>query len=445
MEKIKSPSVAGLFYPDGKNELTKMIETFSSTRVFPEEFSTRAVIVPHAGLIYSGNLAYKGLNLLDENIKTLFIFAPAHRVYFEGISLTGFDFWETPLGKIEIDREIAAELKDKFGGKVNDSAFSEEHSIEVQIPLIQKLYKEAKIVPVLIGRQSADLIEKIISFYYEKREIGFVISSDLSHFLTDENAKRTDLKTAEIIESGNLSGFSHEMACGATGIAGLSLFAGKNKFSLIRVDMMNSSYLAGDKSRVVGYGAWALFEGRKNEFLKKYYSNFILDLCKASIKSAFLENEVQISYQKVFDESGASFVTLEKEGRLRGCIGSIIAHRSLISDLISNAKNAAFNDPRFNPVTENELDDLKIAVSLLSSPEPIHFEDEEDLLNKIIPFKDGIIISDKGFRSVYLPSVWEQLPDKREFLNSLKIKAGLPSDYFSKTFAAFKFETVYIK
>ena len=114
-------------------------------------------------------------------------------------------------------------------------------------------------------------------------------------------------------------------------------------------------------------------------------------------------------------------------------------------DLVSNAQNAAFKDPRFNPVQKEELDTLKIAVSLLSEPKPIDFQDEEDLLNQIKPYQDGIIIQEGNYQAVYLPSVWEQIPDKKEFLNSLKIKAGLQPDYFSKTFAAYKFTTEYIK
>ena len=110
-----------------------------------------------------------------------------------------------------------------------------------------------------------------------------------------------------------------------------------------------------------------------------------------------------------------------------------------------NAKNSAFNDPRFNPVQKEEVGQLKIAVSILSEPKPIKFTDENDLLNQMRPNIDGIIIKDGNYQAVYLPSVWEQLPDKKEFLNTLKIKAGLNPNYFSKTFEAYRFETVYIK
>lgn len=184
---------------------------------------------------------------------------------------------------------------------------------------------------------------------------------------------------------------------------------------------------------------------KKNHFLKEHYSDLIKQLCRLSIKSRLEKFNEKINYPQVLDEAGACFVTLETNGQLRGCIGSIIAHKTLIEDLLTNAQHAAFSDPRFKPLTKEEFEKTDIAVSVLSEPKPLAFNGEEDLLEKIVPFKDGIIIKDGNHQAVYLPSVWEQLPDKKEFLNSLKIKAGLAPEHFSKTFQAFRFETVYIK
>ena len=271
-----------------------------------------------------------------------------------------------------------------------------------------------------------------------------MISSDLSHFLTDEKAKELDNKTANMVESGSVQGFSYKQACGAVGIYGICEFANKHDFSLIRLDMMNSSAATGDKSRVVGYGAWMLYEKNKNKFLKDYYSNYMLDLAKNVISSKFNNKELFTNHAPVFSELGACFVTLNKRGALRGCIGSIIAHQPLIRDLIQHAQDAAFHDPRFNPVNEDEVEELEIDISLLSDPKKIDFTDEQDLLNKIVPNKDGIIIRDGRYQAVYLPSVWEQIPEKDMFLKSLKIKAGLSPEHFSETFSAYRFETEYI-
>ena len=249
-----------------------------------------------------------------------------------------------------------------------------------------------------------------------------------------------------MIESGNISQFSYKQACGAIGVCALTAFASSQKYSLIRNGLINSSIATGDKSRVVGYGGWFLYEGEVNEYLKKYYSEEIKSLCRESIMSKLEDRTINNMYlPSVFDEKMACFVTLEKQNNLRGCIGSIIAHQSLKEDLIHNARAAAFNDPRFNPLDKSEIEYLSIAISLLSAPSKMNFKDEEDLLNQIVPFKDGIIIKDKGYQAVYLPSVWDQLPDKKQFLNSLKLKAGMSADYFSETFEAYRFYSEYIK
>ncbi len=443
MNKVKEPAVKGMFYPNDSEGLKNQLKSFECKKVY--DYNTRLVIVPHAGLIYSGQLAYQGISQLDRNIKNIFIFAPAHRASFEGLALSGYDEWKTPVGNISLNQQINKELEDDFKAKILDSAHENEHSIEIQIPIIQTLFQEIKIIPVLVGMENPNKITDIIKKYYNNKDFGFIISSDLSHFLTDERAKILDNKTAQMIETGNIQGFNYEQACGAVGICGAVLFANKNKYSLIRVNLINSSHVSNDKSRVVGYGSWILYEGEKNKFLKKHYSSYMLNLVKNVIKSRFSKEKIITNHTAVFDESGACFVTLKKHGNLRGCIGSIIAHRPLIDDLINHANNSAFKDPRFNPVEQNELDELKIDISLLSDPKPIEFSDEKDLLEKIVPYKDGIIIKDGNYQAVYLPSVWEEIPDKELFLKSLKMKAGMQPDHFSDTFEALRFYSEYIE
>lgn len=445
MKRIKEPTVANMFYTSDKEDLKLHIEYFKNESKNLYKYHTRAVIVPHAGLIYSGRVAYEGISQIDKNIKNLFIFAPSHRVGFEGMSLSSYDFWRTPLGEIEVNQDICQALGKKYHAQIYDEAIAQEHSIEVEIPIIQSIFNDVKIVPVLIGKEDPATIRDIIEEYYPNPENGFIISSDLSHFLTDEKAQEIDKTTAQMIETGNIANFKYEQACGAVAIAGLVEFSNKNKFSMIRIDMTNSSETSEDKSRVVGYGSWFLYEGDKNHFIGQYWSDFVIGLCRLMIKSSFTKKTMQITYPQVFDQWGASFVTLEKEGHLRGCIGSIVAHQPLINDLIQHSRDAAFNDSRFKPVTEDEVDSLKINVSILSDPRKMTFSSEQDLLNQIVPRRDGIIIKDGDKQAVYLPSVWEEIPDKNEFLKSLKVKAGMEEDHFSETFEAYNFEAIYIK
>lgn len=445
MEKVKEPSVAGAFYPSDTVDLIKQLEFIKKTSRNFYTTTSRAVIVPHAGLAYSGKLAYEGISVLNKGIKNIFIIAPAHRVAFDGLALSSFEQWKTPLGEIHVNQDINKELIEKFGAAYNDDAMAPEHSLEVQVPFVQDAFEEVNIIPILVGKARPEEIEKIISEYYPNQENGFIISSDLSHFLAEENAKQMDYTAANMIETGDIRNFQYEMACGAVGITGLVEFANKNRFSLIRVGMANSSNVNNDKSKVVGYGSWFLYEGDKNELIGKYHSDFVLGLCKTVLESAFKKTDVTIIYPQVFDEPGASFVTIEKNGELRGCIGSILAHRPLVNDLIENTKNAAFKDSRFQPVTADELNQLKISVSILTTPRRIFFNGEDDLLNQITPNLDGLIIKDGDKQAVYLPSVWEVLPEKQEFLNTLKVKAGFTPDYFSNTLEAYRFETIYIQ
>jgi len=446
MDRIKSSSVAGMFYPVDKNELLDMIKTFEQNCKNDYNFSSRAIIVPHAGYFYSGQLASEGFQYLSRNVKNIFIIAPSHHVAVEAPVLSSYGGWQTPLGDIALNQEINKELVENFGCNFMDEAFEKEHSVEVQVPFIQYYYSDVKIVPILVNYNSSQRLAALIAHYYSSSENAFVISSDLSHFYTDEEARKIDSITADMIETMGVARMNPHQACGSTGICALHDFAQSNNFSLIRVRLTNSGAVAEDKTRVVGYGSWLLYEGEKSEFIKKYFSDFVLKFCKQSIMAGLekknLTSDVRIP--EVFKELGAAFVTLQKNGRLRGCIGSIVAHQPLIIDMAQHAYDAAFNDNRFSPLEKEELSEITISVSLLSLPEKINFKSEMELLEKIEPFKDGIIIKDNRYQAVYLPSVWAQLPDKKDFLRSLKIKAGLAPDYFSETFEAFKFSTVYI-
>ena len=442
----KEASVAGTFYPANAVDLINQIEHFKNSSKNFYKTTSRAVIVPHAGLIFSGQLAYDAINLLDKSIKNIFIFAPAHKVAFEGLAVSGFEKWETPLGKIELNRDIIGELEEKFGVKVNDDAIAPEHSLEVEVPVIQFIHEDIKIIPILIGANvRPEQIRNIIETYYQNTENGFVISSDLSHELADDKATQLDHVTAEMIETGNIQNFQYEMACGAIGIAGLVEFANKSGFNMIRIGMTNSSAVNGDRVKVVGYGSWFLFEGDRNNFIGKYHADFVVALTRTVIKSVFDKSQMTINYPQVFDEMGACFVTLEKGGALRGCIGSILPNQPLINDMVQHAKDAAFKDPRFAPLRPEELDEVKISVSLLSNPRRMQFKDEADLINQMVPYQDGIIIKDGNLQAVYLPTVWNEIPNKQEFLASLKVKAGMQANYFSPTFEAYRFSTIHIK
>ena len=478
MPKIKNPSVAGQFYTGNAEQLSTQLHEFSQHCRKDRAVESRLVIVPHAGYIYSGQLMSEGIGYLAKNLKTIFIIAPSHHYPLEGMVFSSYEKWRTPLGEIPLDHEIIREVTEKFSIPFFDDAFAPEHAAEVEVPFIQFHYAgridknistdatpnetdtqngaievgtfdEIKIVPILTGRGGMKQVTELISCFYDRPEIGFVISSDLCHFLTDSKAKDLDSLTAQMIESGDISHFHYDQACGSVGICGSVEFAKQRKFSLIRAGMTNSGETSGDFDRVVGYGSWFLYEGSCGEYLKKYYSEYILDLVRLTIATRLKTNKSVRpdqfeSLPASLQEEGACFVTLEINGKLRGCIGSIEAHAPLITDLVSNAQNAAFGDPRFRQLTIPEYNQTTISISILTPQVPLEFNSEEELLEKVRPFKDGLIIADNYLRAVYLPSVWEQIPDKLEFLRSLKRKAGMSPNHFSKTFQAWTFTTEYI-
>lgn len=449
MIKTKQPTFDGKFYPKDTIELESKISQMIKSNPHFYDYSSRALIVPHAGYFYSGEVAANTYQYLDKNIKNIFIFAPAHYVDFKGIAISTAEKFATPLGQVEVNQKINEELAKIEDINFLDAAFEKEHSIEVQIPFIQTVLPNAKIVPIVYNDCEAKEISQIIEEYYSDEENGFIISTDLSHFYPKSEAVKIDEYTANMIETLDTKNFHPAQACGNCGILGITDFAKNKEYSLIRVALTNSAEKTRDDASVVGYGGWFLAQEPKNTFLKANFSKLLIQIAKETIKSGIETGEVKkFNTEKlppVLKESGACFVTLNIEGELRGCIGSVSAHRSLIDDLNNNAFSAAFDDSRFMPLTSDEFEDLTVSISLLSDPVEMNFKNEKELLNSIVPDKDGIIIQDGVNGAVYLPSVWEQLPEKVQFLGSLKQKAGLAKNHFSKSFRAYRFSTEYIQ
>ena len=452
----KKTSYAGSFYPESPDELNNLLESFKEIQTF--DYKSKAIIVPHAGYVYSGHAAMAAFQHLEAS-ENFFIIAPSHHEDFNNIALPEFTYFETPLGNIEVNNKLIAEIAEKFPSIVADEVFENEHSIEVQLPFIQNLFmphkqnavdfvknlkklgKKIRIVPILVGNCDYRLISDLISTYWENS--SFIISSDLSHYYTQQQCRQIDTYTATVIETGRIEFLEPQQACGLIGIKGLVDFANNNECAMIRAEMYNSGDISSDKDKVVGYGSWFMYEDSRNDFIETYFSKYVLKVAKASIIASINQEEfIPHKIPAVLTQFGASFVTLKLNGELRGCIGSVYPTKPLILDIIDNAKNAAFQDPRFEPLTVEELEGLEISVSILSAIERIDFKDERDLLSKIHPH--GVILVERDKRAVYLPVVWEQLPDKEIFLNSLKEKAGLPPNYFSKTIEAYKFDAIEI-
>jgi AmmeMemoRadiSam system protein A len=237
---------------------------------------------------------------------------------------------------------------------------------------------------------------------------------------------------------------SHEQACGATPINGLLLAAQRHQLTPQLLDLRNSGDTAGPRDGVVGYASFA-FTSASNSAADMMNSDplergkIMLPLARSAICDALDLPAPATPSAAWLSETGACFVTLTQQGALRGCIGSLQAHRPLLDDIKSNAVSAALHDPRFKPLSAAELARTRIEISLLSQSQPMNFNNEADALAQLRPGVDGVIFEYRTYRSTFLPQVWEQLPQTQEFMAHLKNKAGLPVNFWSPEIKLFRY------
>lgn len=263
MENIRPTAVAGMFYPANSDVLADMVKN-ALTQASPssETHIPKALIVPHAGYIYSGAIAasaYQYLQPIRDIIKRVVIIGPSHRVGFHGLALSSADSFETPLGYIQIDKSAQAKLLDIEGVHIMDQAHAAEHSLEVQLPFLQQLLDDFSIIPIVAGNASPQQVAKVIETLWLGPETLIVISSDLSHYHDYQTAQQLDQATSQAIVGLDFHAIHSDNACGCVGINGLLKFAHEHPLAVSMVDLRNSGDTAGDKDRVVGYGAY-LFE-----------------------------------------------------------------------------------------------------------------------------------------------------------------------------------------
>lgn len=256
----REPAVAGTFYPANPTTLRHMLSDFLQDAK-PSDKTPKAIIAPHAGYIYSGPIAasaYARLAAAKDIISRVVLLGPSHRVYFEGLAVSSADTFSTPLGKIEIDKPAIESLRDLTFVGYLEQAHAREHSLEVHLPFLQQVLNHFKLVPIVAGNASPDQVSQVIERLWGGTETLIVISSDLSHYHDYATAQRLDKRTSERIEHLDYQQLSSEDACGKVPISGL-LKVLKNKALQIKtVDLRNSGDTAGDKYRVVGYGAYVV-------------------------------------------------------------------------------------------------------------------------------------------------------------------------------------------
>lgn len=262
MSQIRQPAVSGSFYPDNPKILRAMLEDYLQQVVItPADKAPRAVIVPHAGYIYSGEIAasaYARLRPKRSIIKRVVILGPSHRVGFSGLALSHAEVFKTPLGDIPLDTTAIATLVNFPFVEYMDQAHLYEHSLEVQLPFLQVTLDSFQLIPIVVGDCSAEQIEQVLELFYGKDDTLIVISSDLSHFHDYATAQQLDKETSEKIERLDYQHLDYDSACGRAPVSGLLALAKNKSLRVETIDLRNSGDTAGDKSRVVGYGAYVI-------------------------------------------------------------------------------------------------------------------------------------------------------------------------------------------
>jgi hypothetical protein len=429
---VRPAAVAGMFYPGNArqlaaevDELLGGVESFEPRLGFP-----KALIVPHAGYVYSGQVAaraYDELAAARGVVKRVVLFGPSHYVAGRGLAVPLADYFETPLGHIPVDREALRSLADLRQVVPSEPAHAQEHSLEVQLPFLQKVLGDFSLVPLSVGAATPEEVAQVLERLWGGPETLIVISTDLSHYHPYDEARRIDGATLGRIEE-LATDISHDEACGATALNGFLHVCRDKGLRVMRLAACNSGDTAGGKAKVVGYASFAVFERAGPAVADA--GRTLVEIARGAIANGLGLASVPVKRNHLpwLLQPGASFVTLMKDGALRGCIGSLQATRPLGQDVATNARAAAFDDPRFPKLTRDEWARCAVEVSLLSLPKPIRFADETDLLLQIRAGEDGVILEYEGRRATFLPQVWEGLPDKRQFLGALLPKAGLPAD-----------------
>ena len=262
MPQIRNPAVAGVFYPDDPAVLQHQLRGFLSQETSVEN-RPKALIVPHAGYIYSGPVAasaYAQLAPIREQIQRVVLLGPAHRVGFRGLAATSAEYFSTPLGLVRIDRGAMDGILSLPQVRIFDDAHLEEHSLEVQLPFLQTvLEKDFGLIPLVVGETEAGEVAEVIEKLWGGPETLLVISSDLSHYQDYETARRLDSATSAAIEQLNPEALDYQHACGRNPVSGLLVAARHHHLRARTLDLRNSGDTAGGRDRVVGYGAYAFF------------------------------------------------------------------------------------------------------------------------------------------------------------------------------------------
>lgn len=435
IQKVRNALSAGAFYPPKGPDLKNFVEhLLKGANKIPVSGKVKAIIVPHAGYIYSGYTAAAAFKQLESSYKRIFIIGSNHnsKAIFNGFSIPDATHYATPLGLVTVSglaKELLKKHPDVF--TTNHEAHAT-HVVEVELPFLQTaLEGEFEIIPMISGKISykdVDKVARIIEKYLDDDTL-LVVSSDFSHYMPYERAKEFDKHCINAIKDLSVEGVAACQACGRGAIHVLINIALAGNYNVKVLDVRNSGDSVGDKSKVVGYASMLFYDNGPLSFKDKVA---LVDLSRNVLESHITQKKEGITSVEelsklpdIIKQKVGCFVTLKKNGSLRGCIGNIIPKESLYECIINNTINAAVYDSRFRPVEVSELKDIDIELSLLTVPTELDFEDSAELFNILKPILHGVILKQGEKSSTFLPHVWHSFSSKAEFLNALCQKGGM--------------------
>ena len=460
---VRPATQANRFYTGDAKELSEEVDSLLALHRGETEYrDVAALIVPHAGYYFSGNVAAAAYMAVpkDKQYKRIFLLGPSHHEWLDGASVnTEADYYATPLGQVKVDRETAVALMAADSVfRYEPKAHDREHCLEVQLPFLQRRFGNGKstqtsedsvppIVPIIISTNDFQKLKRIAEALkpYLTDENLFIVSSDFSHYPKYEDACKVDALTGKAVESGDVEQFIAALEENArSGVLGLSTSACGELAIVTLLMMIDSTYEVkhlmyqnsgdadeSDHSRVVGYHAFAIVRNGQTRTdadfsLSDEEKRMLKEIAMTSIKDSL--DGKPISHHSPLtshlSEKCGAFVSLHKHGRLRGCIGHFGEDMPLHEIVAEMARAAAFEDPRFMPVTADELADIDIEISVLTPMRRIQSLDEFEL------HRHGIYIR-KGYRSgTYLPQVADEVNwTKEEFVSHCaQDKAGIGWD-----------------
>lgn len=440
---VRPAAMAGRFYAAGAAALAAEVAGFRAAPLGLD--CPKALVLPHAGYRFSGAVAAAGMAAVPGGapVTRVVLLGPSHHVALVGMAVPSASAFATPLGDVPVDRAAVDRLAREPDVAVNDAAHAPEHALEVLLPFLQARLGRFQLVPVLVGRMAPGRVADLLGTLWGGPETLIAVSTDLSHFLAAEAAEALDGATARKVELLEAALEPRE-ACGAFALAGFLEAARRRGMRLTRLALTHSGAVTGERARVVGYGAWMAQEAGAAR-LPEAVRGAALRLARQVLASRLARGRAPAlalgTFAAPLQGMGASFVTLSAAGRLRGCIGSLAAHRALAEDIAANTVRAGFEDPRFRPLAAGEVAGLDLEIAVLGPREPLSFASEAELIAQLRPGEDGLILEDGARRGTFLPKVWEALPDPAAFLAALKVKAGLPRDHWSAGLRVWRYGT----